>query len=88
MAEIINLQKKRPHMTGDALCLQCSYKWVAVAPIGFVELECPECGIWKGVFIGMTAPETVYQCECGNQHFYIDDHEAMCAKCGLRLEDF
>jgi hypothetical protein len=84
MTNVISLDEARPHMTGNAMCLQCGEKWVAVAPIGTVELECPECQTWKGVFEGMTAPDTVWQCDCGNQHFYIDDNGAMCAKCGVR----
>ena len=88
MTNVISLDAVRPHMTGNAMCLQCGTKWVAVAPIGTVELECPECKTWKGVFEGMTAPDVVWQCDCGNQHFYMDEHGAMCAKCGVRREGF
>lgn len=88
MGEIINLNERRPHISGNALCLGCGEIWVAVAPIGTVELKCPKCSTWKGVFEGMTAPDTVWTCDCGNQHFYIDEIGAMCAKCGLRQEGF
>jgi hypothetical protein len=88
MKNITRLDDYRPHISGNALCLQCDYRWVAIAPIGTVELECTECGTWKGVFEGMTAPETVWECNCGNQHFYIDEEGVMCAKCGLRQQGF
>jgi len=84
MNNIVKMDDYRPHITGNALCLQCGHRWVAVAPTGTIELECSKCKTWKGVFEGMTAPDTVWQCDCGNQHFYVDDEGAMCAKCGLR----
>jgi len=88
MNNVINLQEHKPHLSGNAKCLACDYKWVAVAPIGTVDLECPECGTWKGVYTGLTAPDTVWQCDCGNQHFYISQEDAMCSRCGLRTSLF
>jgi len=88
MGSVTNIEEARPHISGDALCLQCGHKWHAVAPIGTVELECSECKTWKGAFEGFTAPDTVWECNCGNQHFYIDPDGAMCAKCGLIHNDF
>ncbi|MCK5609421.1 hypothetical protein KAR91_46540 [Candidatus Pacearchaeota archaeon] len=86
MGEVVNLLKNKPHMTGEALCIGCGHKWVCVAPTGTIELKCSECGTWKGVFEGCTAPETVYECDCGNQHFYVDECGPMCALCGLRMD--
>jgi len=88
MTNIVNLQEHRPHLSGNAKCLSCNHEWIAVAPIGTVELECPECGTWKGVYAGLTAPDTVWQCNCGNQHFYITGEDAMCSRCGLRTHLF
>ena len=85
---IVDLDLYRPGIRGNALCLQCDNRWSAFAPLGTVELECSQCGTWKGVFEGMTAPDTVWECSCGNQHFYISDTGAMCAKCGLHQEVF
>ena len=84
MSNVTNLSDYKPHLLGEARCLTCCHVWTASAPIGTVELECPECKTWKGVFTGMTAPLTVWECDCGNQHFYIDPDGPMCAKCGLR----
>ena len=84
MSNVVHLSEYKPHICGEAKCLACGHKWHAVAPIGTTELDCPECETWKGVFCGFTAPETIWECNCGNQHFYIDPIGAMCAKCGTR----
>lgn len=86
MTNVISLDEYKPHISGEATCLTCGHEWMAVAPIGTVELECSECHTFKGVFVGMTAPDTVWECNCGNQHFYIDPDGAMCAKCGTRQD--
>ena len=83
-SNIINIFEHKAHLSGDAKCLGCQHEWQAVAPVGTTELECPGCGLWKGVYACMTAPDTVWQCDCGNQHFYIDDEGAICARCGVR----
>ena len=33
-----------PHFVHEAYCFYCTHKWVAVAPVGTSELECPQCG--------------------------------------------
>jgi phage FluMu protein Com len=88
MTNIIDFKAKQieydAHLSGDARCLCCGHEWVAAAPVGVTELECPECRTMKGVYIGMTAPEVVFECTCGNQHFFIDPDGVMCAICGNR----
>ena len=88
MGTVTNIEEFRPHIDGKAVCLQCGHRWHAIAPVGTVELECTECGTWKGVFEGMTVPDLVLECNCGNQHFYICHEGAMCAKCGSMQSDF
>lgn len=88
MSNVVNLSEHRPHLSGAAKCLSCGKEWVAIAEIGSVELECPECGTWKGVFVGLTAPETVWECQCGNQHFYIRQDGCMCSRCGIMQEGY
>lgn len=80
----LDFHRFNPHIGGDARCLTCGHEWQAIAPIGTTELECPSCHTWKGVFIGFAAPDEVWQCDCGNQHFYISHEGAMCARCGVR----
>jgi len=85
---VVSINLYKPHICGNALCLQCDNKWVACAPVGTTELQCSECNTWKGVFEWMTAPDTVWECRCGNQHFFINEAGAMCAMCGFYHEDF
>jgi len=33
-----------PHLVHEAVCFYCTKMWVAVAPVGTTELECPQCG--------------------------------------------
>jgi len=83
VADIINIQEFSPHHSGEAKCLSCNHNCVGGAEIGSVEFDCPECRTGKGVLTGCTAPDTVWECDCGNQHFYITQGTAMCARCGL-----
>ena len=83
MNNITNIQEKMPHLAGEAKCLACKHEWAAVAPIGATELDCPKCELYKGVFKGLTIPEELWQCDCGNEHFYISPTGSMCARCGL-----
>lgn len=32
-----------PHTMGQGVCKHCSHQWIAVAPTGAKELECPAC---------------------------------------------
>ncbi|KZZ72362.1 hypothetical protein A3765_28560 [Oleiphilus sp. HI0130] len=82
--KVVNMTKYRPHLSGNARCLQCSHEWVAVTPIGTTELECPECKTLKGVMKGLVAPQTVWECACGSQLFFIDPQGTMCSMCGSR----
>ncbi len=85
MADVIDLSDYQPHISGDAKCLACGYEWMAVAPIGTIELECPECHTFKGVFFLLTAPDVIFVCTCGNEHFYLGEEYPMCSKCGTEL---
>ena len=70
-AEIHNILEASPHLSGEAMCLVCQYKWVAVAPIGECSLECPECHTFRGVFTGNPLGEEHYRCKCGCSHFAV-----------------
>lgn len=83
MGEVIDIQANLPHLSGEAICLNCSYKWVAVAPVGVVSLECAECGLMKGVFKNVVCPDSYWQCNCGCVHFFISSTgNTLCAHCG------
>ena len=97
MGVIVNLFKKKapepeireenlPHGSGEAFCMQCGHDWVAVAPVGTKQLECPNCKTMKGLFKWPFAPNPemlVRNCDCGNQYFWLTQEGHMCPNCGL-----
>lgn len=77
---------KIPHMTGEAHCLHCHNTWIAVAPVGNVWIECPNCNLKKAAFMHhITTPEKdsiVWTCGCGNQLYYKTQLGLWCPNCG------
>ena len=75
-----------PHLSGQAQCFGCQHKWVAVAPVGTKEMECPNCHCIKGVFRNICAPEKdkkIWVCECGCDLFMLIEKVGyMCVNCG------
>jgi hypothetical protein len=88
MGDVINLQRYKeeqaPHMAGPAHCMCCKHEWAAVAPVGTVFLECPECLTEKGVFLmPVLRGNSEWTCNCGNTLFKISpDNGAYCPNCG------
>jgi hypothetical protein len=83
---IIDIASRRPHLAGDAKCLKCKHEWQAISPVGATDLECPECKLYKGVFMGNCSPkkgDKVWTCHCGCDVFTIYTHEIRCLNCGL-----
>ena len=77
---------ERQHASGEAFCIQCGHKWIAVAPTGTVDLECPECQTMKGKWRFEFQPPDgtlVRECNCGNQLFYLTPEGHLCANCGI-----
>ena len=48
MTQIIQLDDHRPHKAQYVACMKCAQDWVAVAPAGATNLECPSCGEMSG----------------------------------------
>ena len=48
MTKVVNLDDHRPHDARYVVCMKCAKDWVAVAPVGVKNLECPECGEMSG----------------------------------------
>jgi hypothetical protein len=75
-----------PHGSGEAFCLGCDHRWIAVAPVGETVFECPSCkahkGRWKFEFMPADG-QLVRQCNCGNQLFYLTPDGHLCANCGI-----
>lgn len=61
-------EKPAPHLAGEALCIGCRHTWAAVAPVGTSRLECPACGLGKGMFrypIYCEDGDSLFTCNCG-----------------------
>mgnify|MGYP006321819925 FL=1 len=75
--------EREPHTSGKAKCQSCAHEWVAVAPVGTYELECPECAATKGYYLGaMLRGEETFVCNCGCDVFRISPvHGPYCVNC-------
>ena len=90
---VVNLSKERAsresHLSGEAVCLFCRHEWVAVAPVGALWLECPECELSLGRLrfaVGRDGLE--WSCGCGNDLFHIKPEGIYCPQCGAWQEGF
>lgn len=93
MDNVIQLDSKRPHVSGQAKCVACGHEWVAVARAITDHLECPSCRLMKGAFANpVTRSDLLYYiCSCDSAVFYISEKGPHCANCGewapLTMED-
>lgn len=88
MTEVIDLQREReertPHLSGEARCLACKHKWIAVAPVGTLWLECPSCTLTRGRYSNQVENEGLHwTCKCENDLFYVTVSAIYCPNCGL-----
>lgn len=82
-ATVHDILENTQHLAGVAVCLACRHEWAAVAPSGAPTLECPECGLDRGVFSAAPLPEIIFECLCGCGTFYIEPGIiARCTHCG------
>lgn len=93
MGELIQFRKREerptdkpePHQAGEAFCMACDHTWAAVAPVGTVWFECPNCHAHKGHFTfecGLPNGTLVRTCKCGNQLFNLTPEGHFCPNCG------
>lgn len=74
---------EEPHLAGEAICLECRYEWVGVAPVGDIWLECQRCGTYKGRFKYHSERDGEHWlCNCGNDLFYLMREGLYCPRCG------
>ena len=78
-------RKREIHLEGGAVCLSCRHRWEAVVLPGVTELECPKCGLMRGVLTHNCFPERYWECECGCVYFTVGESHVVCAFCGLVL---
>ena len=78
--------ESNPHVQGPCKCLCCKHTWHGVIEAGadMHGLECPKCGVSKGVMTLFVAPEYILLCEsCGGELFYLaEDGTPVCCICG------
>ena len=87
--KVIDLNDHRhdPHISGEAVCMCCRNEWIACAPTGTVDLECPKCHTHKGHFKYIVAKNGYHwQCNCGCMEFAITPDETYCPNCGATQE--
>lgn len=90
MSNVIQFpQREEPHLSGMASCMACQHRWVAVAPVGTVFMECPEC---SRMFGHMVAPVERdgdhWTCDCGNDLFRVSRDGMYCPRCGEMQKGF
>jgi len=87
MGELISLEEKKiedqPHASGIAICLDCKYEWVAIAPLITTWLECPSCSLIRGrLKVYFERDGLQWECGCGNDLFFIKPEGCYCPNCG------
>jgi hypothetical protein len=88
VAEVVSLADAKAartlHLEGPAQCVGCRHEWQAVAPVGVEHLECPACGLHKGLWAKpVQRGEQIWRCNCGGELFRIAPHVGpYCANCG------
>ena len=75
-------EEKTPHCAGDAVCIGCKHKFVAVVPVGEVGFSCPECESNRAIFVNPVAPDVAWACGCGSLLFFVTQDGCMCRECG------
>lgn len=88
VSNVVSLQEARdkrdPHMTGRAVCLDCKQAWRAVVPVGVVWLTCPQCNLNRGRLIDHVEIDAGYHwtCGCGCNLFHVTPESFYCPNCG------
>lgn len=78
--------ERTPHITGKAKCTACKHEWVAVAPVGTLQMECPSCELQRGQWIYPFSPaegEQIFVCNiCTSTNFAVLPDRVLCVGCG------
>lgn len=90
MSDVIPFRKREePHLAGEAECIACRHRWVAVCPVGTWTLECPSCGLMKGMFrypISADEGDGLFSCMCGCEalvaYYRKGKFRIQCMNCG------
>ena len=88
MGDVVDLSSRKPHLAGQVTCTHCGDIWQAVAPVGTIELECPSCLTYKGLWVNAVVLEEFWRCNCGGTLFYLMPTGPMCRECGHISQDW
>lgn len=82
--EVIDINERRPYLSGMVQCMHCGHKHVAVAPVGTHWQECPECHTMMAVWVNPIERGTeTWECRCGGIFFRCNRQGPYCARCGV-----
>jgi hypothetical protein len=70
------------HLSGEAICIHCKHEFVAVAPVGTINMTCPSCGTEKALFKHPCEPTVAWVCQCGCHIFMLSPQGVICYECG------
>ena len=85
MSNVVEFKKLgSQHISGEAICIGCKHEFVASAPVGTHELDCPQCLGNKAVFkYSITRPdEELFKCSCSSFVFNVTRNGIYCINCG------
>lgn len=82
MGNVVEFRRKENLFYGTAKCLNCTHEWNAAAQSGHKDLECSECGLFKGVFKTKYSSEESLFCGCGNNLMSVTKEGFLCVNCG------
>jgi len=84
---VIQLDSKRPHLSGTTICLACGHTGGgSVAPVGVCWMECEKCGSMKCIFANpVVCADPVWHCNCSCIFFTMGVSGSQCANCGTVL---
>ena len=87
-------KREEPHLEGEAQCIACQHRWAATAPVGTWQLECPSCGLMKGMFrypIDADEGDLSFSCICGCEaliaYFRNGKFRLQCMNCGTHQKE-
>ncbi len=93
MSNIVEFKKPEetvPCIEGEAICIGCKHEWQAVADIGTIDLDCPECKGSKGIFKHFVerSSELHFECNCGNFLFHVTPTGFYCPNCACWVRPY
>lgn len=88
MGDVIDIASRTTMMEGTGYCVGCHHSWPHRAPPGEGGFDCPACGaqtaVWRGICVPDPDTGLVWNCNCGNDMFFLTPTGPFCPGCGAR----